>query len=1083
MAVRGETIGTAYVRILANGDGLDDSIREEMRSHGDVWDEAGEDASDHFWKAYDKQHEKNAETSLDKTIKTFDKSMGRWATLGELSGSDFMDGVREALSEGLPGGIGDQIGKNLSDDLERGAISGTAGIRSRLANIAPEIAKATKQITDAQNAQWRAGYAETERISRLATRTMRATVQDQKRIFAELRQGVAETTAGLVADFRDLGVAIEGFDKSLFKSKTERRNLVESLVEIREAMPEAVANTHRFRAEFEKMGAVLTKNDATWRNFVTRLRNVNDGLGRTFGRGSRNDFLNFFGGFITVVPRAMTALTSGVQNAIGGIKQLGAEFRRLRDSGDSVVQALLTMASQGIPGLVATAVAAGIAIQTVTTVLPLLAAAVSLATGAVLALAGSLGFALVGALGAVAGAMVPFAAALGVGALAIAGLPDKSPALDNLKKTFEDLKKTAAAGVFGKDGAGLANLEPILKSLTPLVDGVSKAIGGLLTELGKVGQSKAFTDMMSGITAILPGLVTQLGGIGGKLALGIGQAFVALGPIIQEFLGWLDDIAGKFVDFGKGGKDSGLAKFFNDAWASAKIVGGLIGDIIDLIGELFSAGKGTGDQIFQDIAKQVQEIVKWLSSPDGQKALAKWFADAKLLAGQIGEAVKNVIEFVDAIDNDTSRNNLITILGWVNKIGDAIVWVAQQWSGFQDGAKAALGQIPGMASAVGTWIAGAATAVGTWVASTASAIAGAVSGWAAAVGNFFTVTIPGWLAGLQAWWGTFWTGLTTWVSNAMAALPGILANVGFLILQTFVGVLVYLATFPQRVAFFFLDVGPKIIAAMGNVSALFQAWLSTLPGKAKAAADAIVKWFAGLGAKIIAGAGNLASQFSNWISSLPGKAKTLASNIISALAGLAGKIIKGAGNLASQFASWVKDIPGKAKDAAGKVVDAFKGVARKIVSAIGSIPSAFSSFISSVKSAAGKARDALVAAFKGTAAAIVRAIGTVVPNWALPKALRKAAGGIVSAPVVSWIGEEGPEAIIPLNRNLSRVDPAVRALSAIAQGLPIPAGSELPPGLPTGGGGGMNVTIVTPTEDPRAVAAEVFARFTAASYV
>jgi hypothetical protein len=33
------------------------------------------------------------------------------------------------------------------------------------------------------------------------------------------------------------------------------------------------------------------------------------------------------------------------------------------------------------------------------------------------------------------------------------------------------------------------------------------------------------------------------------------------------------------------------------------------------------------------------------------------------------------------------------------------------------------------------------------------------------------------------------------------------------------------------------------------------------------------------------------------------------------------------------------------------------------------------------------------------------------------------------------VGEGGPEAIVPLRRSLSRVNPQVRALSAIAQGL------------------------------------------------
>ena len=92
-----------------------------------------------------------------------------------------------------------------------------------------------------------------------------------------------------------------------------------------------------------------------------------------------------------------------------------------------------------------------------------------------------------------------------------------------------------------------------------------------------------------------------------------------------------------------------------------------------------------------------------------------------------------------------------------------------------------------------------------------------------------------------------------------------------------------------------------------------------------------------------------------------------------------------------------------------------------------------------------------------------------------------ASGGIFSGAQVRLIGEAGPEAVVPLRRSLSMVDPAVRALSAFAQGL-------TPPGDKGGGGSGRNIevggiTINTPTENPRAVAAEVIARMASAAYI
>jgi hypothetical protein len=53
--------------------------------------------------------------------------------------------------------------------------------------------------------------------------------------------------------------------------------------------------------------------------------------------------------------------------------------------------------------------------------------------------------------------------------------------------------------------------------------------------------------------------------------------------------------------------------------------------------------------------------------------------------------------------------------------------------------------------------------------------------------------------------------------------------------------------------------------------------------------------------------------------------------------------------------------------------------------------------------------------------------------------LFQAAGGINLGPTWSMTGEEGPEAIVPLSRDLSKVDPSVRWLSAIAQGKDAPS--------------------------------------------
>lgn len=102
--------------------------------------------------------------------------------------------------------------------------------------------------------------------------------------------------------------------------------------------------------------------------------------------------------------------------------------------------------------------------------------------------------------------------------------------------------------------------------------------------------------------------------------------------------------------------------------------------------------------------------------------------------------------------------------------------------------------------------------------------------------------------------------------------------------------------------------------------------------------------------------------------------------------------------------------------------------------------------------------DVLVGAIQGISKALEGVIGWIKDaiNWfgnlfgAADQAESKgrsasstggaASGRLISGPRRILVGEGGPEAIVPLNRSLSMVDPSVRALSAIAQGKSTAAG-------------------------------------------
>jgi hypothetical protein len=90
-----------------------------------------------------------------------------------------------------------------------------------------------------------------------------------------------------------------------------------------------------------------------------------------------------------------------------------------------------------------------------------------------------------------------------------------------------------------------------------------------------------------------------------------------------------------------------------------------------------------------------------------------------------------------------------------------------------------------------------------------------------------------------------------------------------------------------------------------------------------------------------------------------------------------------------------------------------------------------------------------------------------------------AAGGIFDGLQRRIIAESGPEAVVPLARNLSQVDPSVRALSAIAQGKMSITTATAPAGKTISADGW---TIISNSANPEVVARETFDRLAAAGY-
>lgn len=1072
MPIGGESIGRAYVRILADGTGFEADAERQLRRAEPTFEKEGERQSDAYMRGFNSGLPGPGDEPLESFEDALASGRGRYDRIGSLLAGNLLDGFQDEVRTMFPD-VGDRIVENLRDSLAKGDI-GETGLINRLHNLRAEAAKA---YTDIAN--------------------------DNARLFNAME------------------ASVERYSRGLDNSGRSRQAFLRDLRQMVEVLPDAVTNTDEFRAAITDMRATVANASPRLARFRDQLAGTGETIGRFFGKGSRNDFVNFFGSFIanlTKASRALSSFTRWPGLASEQISRLGAKFRAAVDEAGGFGGAILGMTRAGLPGLITAAVTAAVSLKVITSGLGVFAAAISLASGAVLALAGSLSYALVGGLVAVSGALVPFAAGIGVAALAIAGLNKESKAVKSLGDTFKDLQKTAARGMFGKDGGGLANVERLLKAIEPIVKTVSTALGGLLKSLGDVSQSKGFVTLMESLSKILGPMVTQLGQIGGNLAIGLLQVFRDGAPLIQDFLNWLGKIAKGFADAGKGGKNSPLKKFLADVSESAKSAWGFIDNVIKIIGDLFSAGKGTGDSILSKMATKAEELHKWLSDPANKDTIDKWFQDAEKLADKLGECVTQAIKFVDALDTPTSRAHLLALLDIINGIGKALTWVAKladklsaslfqafvtvasyaviAFNKIKSGAQAAFSRLKQRISEALD-----GEAFDTLKQRASEAWQGIQGAWEGAK-TFFTDIFNG----VTEAWDTAMTEIGEAIGQSVSDVIDEFKKIPDGVWETvrlMVGPFAWLYDFlvgnslipdlVNAIVDWFGRLPGMILGALGNLGNVFVQWVAGVPGAVSGVIDKIVAPWRGLGGKIISGAGNIASQFGTWVSSLPGKARSNAKSVADAYSGLASRAVSRMGSFTKAVSDWFSGGPGRAKANSSAIASAYSGLAKDAMRKAGNLGYAVEDWGHGAVKAANRVANSIVDQFSGLNKRIMREIGTVevkvkiiIPDIPRPhvKAIvdapNTATGGVFSGAQVRMIGEAGPEAVVPLNRSLSQVDPAVRALSAFAQGLKIPNTAD---GTVVGGDAKMNVTIVTPTEDPRAVAAEVFARFTAASYI
>jgi hypothetical protein len=244
------------------------------------------------------------------------------------------------------------------------------------------------------------------------------------------------------------------------------------------------------------------------------------------------------------------------------------------------------------------------------------------------------------------------------GSVATANLNEKfnelSPAaqrfvlkLKELKPRFDELKATAASGLFPGVTAGLDAAMGSFGSVNRVVGETSVVLGEAARRSGELVGSPAFGKDIETIGGNNARVIETLGEALRHVISALRHVTVAAGPLTQ----WLADVANGWAlnaaQAAKAGRESGkMAAFFERTRAVMERLGSIIGHLAHGLLGVGKVGRVSGNQIWASIDRAAGRFDEWANSAKGQTALHDFFRRSKELAGALVPVMASVAQAV-----------------------------------------------------------------------------------------------------------------------------------------------------------------------------------------------------------------------------------------------------------------------------------------------------------------------------------------------------------------------------------------------------------------------------------------------------
>ena len=1048
----GPDIGDVYLEVHADTKGFSNEVRRAAAL-------AGRGAGADFGNEFNNQ--------LDKKLST----TGYWlrrqmAKDGELGGVDFSQALQTSIQRRLRG-----FDLNLADAVTTGDFSKVFGefdsldeaytkVRSRLDEIHKANALA---FGDSSNY-----YLAINSLDKYTAKEREVLVGEQNR---------RDALAGLNDDLRSMSIAqrdvntqietyrtreLAGLDQRIRSVRDEHDRLSRSLQTMRADWKAGVIDTDTYRSSLANLGTELQRGSREMevlnRDLDTHIQKFKQSSVQVDrDRSVVNRLTTGFSEMEGTLRRSSVEVDRSTKKIEQQTRKLVDNDRETKNGNASMLARLnvLRLLKNGWSDID----------PTVRLVIGLIA---SSAEEAMTLLSGALGYAtaLAGALLHAAAAIVPLAAgAAGFVAAIILGVSAWKDMKANVKD-FADAVKGAGASwkaqVKDFEGQWKGAIETVLKDWSRVLDhsnlgtGLGKAAATITEAFDGVLNGAQFGKFVSLMGSQIPAAISEVGKalapLSNTLLNLINASVPGLQALADGFAQWAQSLQdASDQNFASGG----LTNFFTIAAGRLQDLLALVGTFGEALWNVFMAGDETGASLLQTLKGLADQFLAWTKSIEGQDALARFFANGQVVMAAFGKLLGAVSEGLADLVTPESVKATVGLLDSLAELAPILSDVLQ-----------ALSQARVLDILV-QGLVGVGQAIEPLLAPLSSLLSIISDGLIGLIKE----TAPQ-LAALMVPLGTALTMTASAFTEIFVALEPLIPALGNLLLNALIALLPAIGELVPVVIQLIDTLGVSltniIVALTPYIGDLVDAFVQFLVPALEALIPVIEQ--------VAPTVQDFLDAITPYIPQIVDLAKSFGNLLVTALITLAPYLA----DLLKKFGEAAPLIEQLVYQDVGPLTDLFNVIAYilpGIVSLIADLGRNFDKIISPVTAVAGAIGD------------LVRDLGRI--KWPTPPAwvtsiggkikdLFSANGRVVTGPVRTWVGEAGPEAIVPLRRSLSQVDPSVRWLSAIAQGKT--------PAMASGGiaNPGKTITVapgaivVQPVyADPEQVANSVLDRFVA----